>query len=364
MNSKQEILSIHYLRGIAALLVVLLHISWYMGDEWGHLFDAGRIGVDIFFIISGFIIAYATRHGNENTVLFLGKRLVRIYPCLFIVWVFYCVTVFRDANLSTMIKSLLLFHKNYSAPAPAYDFNLMGTPWTLTYEIYFYIVFSVAMKVSHKYRSVLCSLFLIALTVISQITYNGTFEFNRYVSANILVQHWYQVPLKIISTTITWEFIAGMALFELRGWLVKYRSKLVEQALIILSIIYLTMLYVNGGHGLIFKTGIFYGAFLIFFTALYFEAGNAMFKNKFLHFLGNISYSMYLIHYAINQYIRIHTNWIWSDIPGVIKVAAILSLTFVFSYLSYRLIELPAMKVFKYYIKRHSVKAHETKLAV
>lgn len=353
MNDRQEILSIHYLRGLAALLIVLLHTSWYMGDNWGRFFGAGDIGVDIFFIISGFIIAYATRKKPEGTVSFLGKRITRIYPCLFVVWVFYCLYIFHDVGFTSAIKSLLLFHKDYSSAAPAYGFNLMGTPWTLTYEIYFYIVFAIAMRISFKYRSLLCSIILITLTVFSQKFFNGTFDFSRYASANIIIEHWYQIPIKIISTTISWEFIAGMFLFEIRGLLVKFRSELLEKGLILLSITYITMLYITGNHNMIVNSTVFCGAFLIFVTALYYEAGNEVHKSKVLHFLGNISYSMYLIHYAINEYVRKHADWIWSDVPGVMKVLALLILTFVFSYLSYTLIELPAMNAFKRLSRRN-----------
>ncbi|WP_058962030.1 acyltransferase family protein [Type-E symbiont of Plautia stali] len=77
-----KIVSIHYLRGIAALLVVAYHnkTSGYEAsgnqDIFEYLFKGGAFGVDLFFIISGFIIAYSTKENTENNLLnFTLKRL-------------------------------------------------------------------------------------------------------------------------------------------------------------------------------------------------------------------------------------------------------------------------------------------------
>ncbi|HEG2001851.1 TPA: acyltransferase family protein [Enterobacter asburiae] len=70
------ILSIHYLRGIAALLVVLFHFrdklnNVYTQKDLGDLlFGGGLAGVDLFFLISGFIIVYSTKKKEINNILF------------------------------------------------------------------------------------------------------------------------------------------------------------------------------------------------------------------------------------------------------------------------------------------------------
>ena len=70
INSKIE--SLQLLRFIAAMLIVSVHLD----------FEFGHIGVDIFFVLSGFIIAYVT---NKKTKLFFVNRLIRIIP---IYWLF------------------------------------------------------------------------------------------------------------------------------------------------------------------------------------------------------------------------------------------------------------------------------------
>ncbi|HBE5860281.1 TPA: acyltransferase, partial [Escherichia coli] len=74
-----KIKTIHYLRGIAALLVVCFHIREYINGVYAQqnlgdlLFLSGASGVDLFFIISGFIIAMSTDKKHETTRTFIIK---------------------------------------------------------------------------------------------------------------------------------------------------------------------------------------------------------------------------------------------------------------------------------------------------
>ena len=73
MNNINAIKSIQLLRAVAAISVVYAHYAHYAFPD----FASGAYGVDIFFIISGFIIAYITGNNTEN---FLSKRFIRIIP--------------------------------------------------------------------------------------------------------------------------------------------------------------------------------------------------------------------------------------------------------------------------------------------
>jgi peptidoglycan/LPS O-acetylase OafA/YrhL len=93
---KRNIVSIQLLRAIAALSVVYVHCTT-AGDY--NFPSTGAFGVDIFFIISGFIIAYAV---SENTELFLVKRIVRIAPLYILATIVMTMTV---AFLPNLIRS-------------------------------------------------------------------------------------------------------------------------------------------------------------------------------------------------------------------------------------------------------------------
>src|SRR5690625_7758215 len=85
------VLSVHYLRGLAALLVVCFHYRYYLNESFpvvdigDILFSNGAYGVDLFFIISGFIICYFTESIVKFPALsFSMKLFFRIYTLLFV----------------------------------------------------------------------------------------------------------------------------------------------------------------------------------------------------------------------------------------------------------------------------------------
>lgn len=114
-----KIYSIQYLRGIACLLVVLLHIKSLMPVEYRSLFSNGGIGVDIFFIISGFIIYYATSNpGEAKGNVYFTKRILRIYPLFFVVWLITSILNYGAEPFSEVIRALFFIHNDYKVGAP------------------------------------------------------------------------------------------------------------------------------------------------------------------------------------------------------------------------------------------------------
>ena len=165
--------SIQALRGLAALLVVFYHIrslelkgiaeNGLTEPGWiGGVFTNGYAGVDLFFVISGFIMVFVTRDGHtgpKHAADFLFARATRIYP---VWWAFagfmatYMIVVHGLSGhgqgwgaisrtqplVPYMIKSFLL------VPQP--EFPILGVGWTLVHEMYFYAVFTVFMLLPRK----------------------------------------------------------------------------------------------------------------------------------------------------------------------------------------------------------------------
>ncbi|AEG01847.1 acyltransferase family protein [Methylomonas methanica] len=148
--------SIEGARAFAALAVALMHCANAMRVEHfsghvglGSIFDFGYIGVDFFFVLSGFIITYVHFHefGHiEKIPRYLWRRFSRIYP---IYWTFLLIaigvtTLGRLANGKGLIFEMTL------ADIPGTIFLLIssgepkyiGPAWSLQYEIVFYVVFS------------------------------------------------------------------------------------------------------------------------------------------------------------------------------------------------------------------------------
>lgn len=142
-------------RGIAALLVVLLHASGFLSDPkdfgvqvFGGAMLFGRAGVDFFFVLSGFIITYV--HANDLGRpavfgLFWRKRLLRIYPTYWVVLAIYgaLLAVSPTADRSErepfhILASILLLPEQVAYP-------ILGVAWSLRHEMLFYALFSLAV---------------------------------------------------------------------------------------------------------------------------------------------------------------------------------------------------------------------------
>jgi len=162
-NRPARLDSIQVLRGIAAILVVLHHFAFASADYSGQpswivksgLATLGASGVDLFFVISGFIMVYTTRQkaGARYAIDFMKKRLFRIYP-LYWVWTTVLVALWLSGHAfnshkfsaSYIWQSYLLF--------PAFSGSnyhpMLDQGWTLSFEILFYIVFALSLYFGFK----------------------------------------------------------------------------------------------------------------------------------------------------------------------------------------------------------------------
>ena len=144
--------SLEMLRAVAALLVVLYHAQTIFTPRAGFVplggvFDAGYRGVDLFFVLSGFIIAYV--HGDDigrpaRLANYVFNRFTRIYPA---VWIMTALAFglyaigFGDAD-----KAAKLAPGAVAASAlllPQHGAPLVNVTWTLTYELFFYALFAI-----------------------------------------------------------------------------------------------------------------------------------------------------------------------------------------------------------------------------
>ena len=137
------------LRGIAALMVVLYHTRTW--EETPGLFDVlgdwGQAGVDIFFVISGFIMALTTSTKAVGPLAFLRNRAVRIIPIYWLYTALFAALILAfPALLSNsvfdplhILSSLGLFAQTL------YDFPILTVGWTLEFEALFYLVFAAAL---------------------------------------------------------------------------------------------------------------------------------------------------------------------------------------------------------------------------
>ena len=132
-------------RGLAATAVVLCHAARHLDKAYGMpslvgVFQSGHAGVDLFFVISGFIILFV-HYGDigrpECLSRYLRRRFTRIMP---IYWVALALTIFLAMGGGHGLPGV--FSIAWSAALlPSHDEPLLGIAWTLQYEIVFYAVF-------------------------------------------------------------------------------------------------------------------------------------------------------------------------------------------------------------------------------
>jgi exopolysaccharide production protein ExoZ len=154
------IISIQYLRAIAASMVMLYHAGRAAN---GHLpgdfpsFTIGAAGVDIFFVISGFVMWQSTAASPSTPGEFLRKRISRIVPLYWLATLLMCAMPFVSGTiaggLSTNAEHLLAslaFIPWHAARDPAGVFYPVYVPgWTLNFEMVFYLIFAACLLIGH-----------------------------------------------------------------------------------------------------------------------------------------------------------------------------------------------------------------------
>lgn len=152
-SSSAEIISIQYLRGVAALLVVLHHArnpnDWLFNPLAS--FTGGESGVDVFFVISGFVMAIAAT--KESFRDFAIRRVIRVVPLYWIITgLFISLRVIASPaemeplTIQHLVKSLL-FIPHFSPIYPGNIWPALVPGWTLNFEMFFYLLFALGIIV-------------------------------------------------------------------------------------------------------------------------------------------------------------------------------------------------------------------------
>ncbi|GAB6391514.1 MAG: acyltransferase [Treponematales bacterium] len=348
MTSKDEtIRSIQFLRAIAALSVVYVHCTT-AGDY--PFPSAGAFGVDIFFVISGFIMAYITA-GNTNQ--FLIKRLIRIWPLYLLATIAMTLTVvlFRGlvhsttVSLSGFVKSILFIPGRENR-----GFPILGQGWTLNFEMFFYVSMALCvMLVKDKRRvSIINAAALTVFLVILNIA-----------RPDVYILDYYRKGLFP-------EFIYGILLYHFYRQCRGKPNKMNVQLKITLCVTLACLSYAYMVFSEVAKFQIAANrninlglpALLLVTSLLLLE--EHIKNNKFTEWgvkLGEASYAMYLFHYHIVTFFsRLVFPRIFGDTSAFLlelaKLLLAMGLTVVFSLLIYEWIDRPIQKRLRGLLKR------------
>jgi peptidoglycan/LPS O-acetylase OafA/YrhL len=290
--------SIQVLRGLAAVAVVVDHVTHYMhksfsGQSWlfsSNIYNVGGFGVDLFFCISGFIMVITTYNkpkGFSHALSFLKKRFVRIYPTY---WVYCLLTLalpfilLGKTDLLSKYDNTFLFQSFMLLPAKISENSFspfVGQGWTLQYELYFYLVFALAILLFNGWRVVLAS----SLVIFGLLASSKVVAFNEYVDY-------------LISNSIVIDFILGMIsaliYISLTNNDVKISLKVSITFIVLLMtcVSYLVTERANLDRVVLFGIPSFFIVTIFSLSVI----NNDKIINKVLIQLGEASYTIYLAH--------------------------------------------------------------------
>ena len=307
-----------YFAGVASLAVCYLHLTYSLPGGWLNSSGSlGWLGVEVFFVISGFVIPYSLYKGGyrlRNYGTFVLKRIIRLDPpyvatiAIIIPLGYLSASMpgFRGPPYHVTTGQVLLHFFYLNAFFKANWLN--GVFWTLAIEFQYYLMVGFLFPfICHRKRVVRCLLFagLGGLAV--------AFSPEHYTP---YVVHW------------LFLFALGMAAFL---WLTRLVTAWEYWGLSLVLV---------GGAGytlgpLIAVAGLLTACIILFVKS----------SNKIILFLGNISYSLYLIHIPIgvkvmNLGIRFATNWA----ACLLLLFVGLGVSLAAAYLLYRFVEKPARK--------------------
>lgn len=126
--------NLQLLRALAAIAVVVFHFG--LMPPTSLQFTAGAAGVDLFFVLSGFIIAYSSSRDARH---FLARRLIRIIPAYWIATIL--AALFTLQAMAWHDASAWLIQSLFYLPGPQGRPALIFVAWTLVYELAFYVIY-------------------------------------------------------------------------------------------------------------------------------------------------------------------------------------------------------------------------------
>ncbi len=291
MNAQIQLKSLQHGRGLAAMAVVAFHLSLLLGSS-RYLNDAvllnfthrGNLGVDFFFVLSGFIIVFVHHkdiNQPERVSDYLLKRFTRLFPVYWLYTAIFCGLValgFGSASIvpesfSNWISTIFLIRLD--------SFELPITPaWTLIHELAFYLIFA-TLILNRIFGIIILTAWLMTGGIIFQYAEEGS-----------------RSALTTYFSPLNFNFLIGMAAFYAFHRLTNINLK---PAFLFGSVLFI-FVYILENRGISYQhLQIIYAVsfgLLILGALSYEKSGLRTARFKILSLIGDASYTIYLTHLA------------------------------------------------------------------
>jgi peptidoglycan/LPS O-acetylase OafA/YrhL len=352
VNKLRNLYSIQLLRAVSVLLVIGYHFNFP--------FKSGFIGVDIFFVISGYVITESLLRKKTSSLpydlkKFYLRRINRLYPVFFVVIaitllfvaLFYSPNMGAQQNSIKVAAGTIFFVSNFVVPLLENDYfgallsdNPFVHTWSLSVEWQFYLIYPIIfllvihnsnpLKSKRILKTILIVLILASFfAAIYEVNFNNVFK-------SIF-------PIYFATQSRAWEFLIGcfvsLAIPRMKIYLTKYGFGIQLCIVIILILLALNFeVEKNNYFSLLLLPVLLTGMFLYLakFESHY-PKSNVFFVRKLMKFIetvGDMSYSLYLWHWPVIVTIRY-----LFDFTGLQTILLALLTTFTVSWLTYKAIE-------------------------
>jgi len=323
------------LRALAVIAVVLFHSG--IGP-----FGGGFVGVDVFFVISGYLITSLLVRDLEDrrfSILdFYDRRIRRIFPALFAVvgassvaaFAIFLPTDFKEFGRSVLATSLflsnVLFWRTSDYFAESAELAPLLHTWSLAVEEQFYVIFPIMLFLVHKHLRGRWSIVLVPLFLLSLVI--AAWSVNRHPQAGFYLLPWRAWELMLGALLAVNAFPPASNLAE------RNALSLVGIALIALPVFMLSRDEPHGLAGLIPCLGT---AMIIHSAGARQTIVGALLASRALVLIGLASYSLYLWHWVLLSFARYYTVHKLSTLETAIVLAASAAIAIA----SWRFIEVP-----------------------
>lgn len=329
------------LRGIAIIWVLISHLTFRFGELYQYSsapilqISNGTLGVELFFIISGFVI-FMTLENTLNLKSFIVNRIARLYPSFLFCapLTFLIVYLFGLPGREVQIKDAII---NFSFIANILGFKFIdGAYWSLEVEVVFYATVSIVFFLAGARTAFLVIKSLVCIYILINL-------FDIYA-----VKESYLFS-KIINLKFMPFFLIGIAYYNFN----RKRERSLNSILILIGC--LCSLIERGVQGVILTM------LLSFIFGLAICYGSKLLVSKPLIFFGYISYSLYLVHQNIS-YVIIRTTQNFIGVNLSILIALTMSILLA-TFITY-FIEKPMMVKIKTGFLGHNSKYADQKLSL
>lgn len=369
MKSRIFIEGIDGLRAIAALLVLLFHYYSFSSSTQftgSFIVRAGWIGVDIFFVISGFVLSLPFLNAFSNNEkysisLFYKRRMLRIIPAyyfsLLVITTFLHADILFNPDTFRHLVGHLTFSEGFLYPWK--KLNINGVYWSLWIEMQFYIIVPLLVVLFKENRWWIS--FVSILVIVTVYKYAGIVLTEGLSDTHTLKQFYINKQL----LGVLQEFVMGIGaakiyllLKDSSVWInhrLRFSSLVIIGFIVIISCMYFITSYGNtkywfgsGALGYIplitLNTILSLGSSLVILgIASQAKWINYLFGNRVMIFLGTISYGIYIWHYPVGKYMSEKMNMESSNRFMLLCFFGI-AVTILWAYISYRFIEKPFLK--------------------